>query len=122
MTAEASRRNPAKDASVHQKTLAPKDTLVQGATKPPLSRLDDGPIAMLTLDHQASRNSLPEAMMAALQEKLDAIAREKTIRAVILAATGPVFCVKDTNVVPGGSGSLSVTSPLSGPPFATVSV
>jgi enoyl-CoA hydratase/carnithine racemase len=92
VTAEASRRNPAKDASVHQKTLAPRDPLVQVATKPPLSRLDEGPIAILTLDHQASRNSLSEAMMAALQEKLDAIAREKTIRAVILAATGPVFC------------------------------
>ena len=61
-------------------------------TGPPLSRRDDGAVAILTLDHQLSRNSLSEAMMGALQTILDEIAREKTVRAVILAAKGPVFC------------------------------
>ncbi|MBV9113906.1 MAG: enoyl-CoA hydratase [Hyphomicrobiales bacterium] len=61
-------------------------------TRPPLSRRDDGAVAILTLDHQLSRNSLSEAMMGALQTILDEIAREKTVRAVILAAKGPVFC------------------------------
>lgn len=57
-----------------------------------LSRHDEGAIAILTLDHQASRNALSDAMMAALQANLDEIARETTVRAVILAAKGPVFC------------------------------
>ena len=78
MTAEAPvKREPAKAASVPIR---------------PLSRHDEGAIAILTLDHQASRNSLSEAMMAALQARLDEIAGEKTVRAVILAAKGPVFC------------------------------
>jgi enoyl-CoA hydratase/carnithine racemase len=59
---------------------------------PPLTRRDDGPVAVLTLDHQASRNSLSEAMTAALQTSLDEIAADKKLRAVILAAKGPVFC------------------------------
>ena len=38
-------------------------------------------------------------------------------------AAGPVSCTRDTNVVPGGSGSLRVTLvALSGPAFASVSV
>ena len=62
------------------------------ARVPFVSRRDEGAVAILTLDHQASRNSLSEAMMAELQSRLDEIAREKTVRAVVLAAKGPVFC------------------------------
>ncbi|MBV8766042.1 MAG: enoyl-CoA hydratase [Hyphomicrobiales bacterium] len=62
------------------------------ARVPFVSRRDEGAVAILTLDHQASRNSLSEAMMAELQSRLDEIAREKTLRAVVLAAKGPVFC------------------------------
>ena len=58
----------------------------------PLTRREVGSIVILTLDHQASRNSLSEAMMNELQSRLDEIAREKTVRAVVLAAEGPVFC------------------------------
>src|SRR5882672_6628728 len=59
---------------------------------PPLVRKDNGAIAMLTLDHPASRNALSEAMMAALQANLDGIAADTRIRAVVLAAKGPSFC------------------------------
>jgi enoyl-CoA hydratase/carnithine racemase len=92
VTAEASRRKSAKEAPARQKTLAPDDALAPGEARPPLSRHDEGAVAVLTLDHQASRNALSEAMMAALQAELDEIAREKAVRAVILAARGPAFC------------------------------
>ncbi|MBV9977443.1 MAG: enoyl-CoA hydratase [Hyphomicrobiales bacterium] len=58
----------------------------------PLTSREVGSIVILTLDHQASRNSLSEAMMTELQSRLDEIARDKTVRAVVLAAEGPVFC------------------------------
>jgi enoyl-CoA hydratase/carnithine racemase len=58
----------------------------------PLKRREEDAIAILTLDHQASRNALSAAMMGALQEALDEIAAAPHLRAVVLAAEGPVFC------------------------------
>jgi enoyl-CoA hydratase/carnithine racemase len=51
-----------------------------------------GGVLRLTLNDTASRNSLSEAMMAELQQALDAAANDKTVRVIILAATGPAFC------------------------------
>jgi enoyl-CoA hydratase/carnithine racemase len=48
-------------------------------------------IAILTLNRPEARNSLSAAMIVALGEALDAIARDRTIRAVVLAANGPAF-------------------------------
>ena len=45
----------------------------------------------LTLDRPESRNPLSEAMLDALTNALDHIALRKDIRAVIIAANGPVF-------------------------------
>lgn len=50
-----------------------------------------GSIALLTLNRPAARNSLSEAMIAELQGALRQIGEDKTIRAVVIAANGPVF-------------------------------
>src|SRR5262245_65513934 len=48
-------------------------------------------IAILTLNRPEARNSLSAAMIVALGEAFDAIARDRSIRAVVLAANGPAF-------------------------------
>ena len=57
-----------------------------------LLREDVGKIAVLTLNRPAARNSLSEALLTAMSESLAAIAKDRNIRAVGLAANGPVFC------------------------------
>jgi enoyl-CoA hydratase/carnithine racemase len=59
---------------------------------PVLSRADAGGIATLTLSRPEARNPLSEALLAALSSELAAIAANSTIRVVIIAAEGPVFC------------------------------
>lgn len=61
------------------------------AGRPPLLRENIGTIAVLTLDRPQSRNSLSEAMLAALRQELERLATDKRIRAVVLAANGPAF-------------------------------
>src|SRR6478736_4291353 len=56
-----------------------------------LLRQDADGIATLTLNLPQARNPLSEAMLAALSETLAAIAADRSVRAVILAAAGPVF-------------------------------
>ena len=51
-----------------------------------------GGIAVLTLNRPQTRNSLSEAMLEALGDALTAIAHDRTVRAVVLAANGPAFC------------------------------
>jgi len=48
-------------------------------------------VAVLTLNRPQARNSLSEAMLEALGDALTAIAYDKTVRAVVLAANGPAF-------------------------------
>jgi enoyl-CoA hydratase/carnithine racemase len=62
-----------------------------GASVPVLLREDAGGIAILTLDRPATRNSLSEAMLAALTAAFADIAADTRIRAVVLAANGPAF-------------------------------
>ena len=59
---------------------------------PALRREDSEGIAVLTLDRPQSRNPLSEAMLAALAESFTAIAADRSVKAVVLAAEGPVFC------------------------------
>jgi enoyl-CoA hydratase/carnithine racemase len=64
------------------------------ATSPPpptLLRDAVGPIAVLTLNRPAARNSLSEALIAELHAALDEIATDETVRAVVIAANGPAF-------------------------------
>src|SRR5271163_4886779 len=62
------------------------------AALPVLLREDKGGIAILTLNRPQARNSLSEAMLETLGEALTAIAGERSVRVVILAANGPAFC------------------------------
>jgi enoyl-CoA hydratase/carnithine racemase len=57
-----------------------------------LLRENDGPVAVLTLNRPAARNSLSEALLRALGEALTSIAKDDSVRAVVLAANGPAFC------------------------------
>jgi enoyl-CoA hydratase/carnithine racemase len=61
------------------------------AAEPPLLRTDDGPVAVLTLNRPAARNSLSEALLGALSEAFTTIAKDRSVRVVVLAANGPVF-------------------------------
>ncbi len=56
-----------------------------------LVREDVADVAVLTLNRPAARNSLSEAMLAALGDALTAIAHDRTVRAVVIAANGPAF-------------------------------
>jgi enoyl-CoA hydratase/carnithine racemase len=54
-------------------------------------REDIGNIAVLTLNRPQARNSLSEAMLAALSQELESLAADKRIRAVVVAAQGSAF-------------------------------
>jgi enoyl-CoA hydratase/carnithine racemase len=56
-----------------------------------LLREDIGGVAVLILNHPQTRNSLSEEMLEALGDALTAIAHDKSVRAVVLAANGPAF-------------------------------
>jgi enoyl-CoA hydratase/carnithine racemase len=62
------------------------------ANEPPVLRSDEGAVAVLTLNRPAARNSLSRDMLAALAARLGEIAADDGVRAVVLAAAGPVFC------------------------------
>ncbi len=49
-------------------------------------------VVTLTLNRPQAFNALSEAMLAALQRELDALAADESVRAVVLAATGRAFC------------------------------
>ena len=57
-----------------------------------LLREDRGPIAVLTLNRPAARNSLSEALLRALDDAFITIATDRDVRGVVLAANGPAFC------------------------------
>jgi enoyl-CoA hydratase/carnithine racemase len=52
----------------------------------------DGPFVIVTLNRPQRRNALSLELMLELIDCLDAIGRDRAIRAVILAAAGRVFC------------------------------
>ena len=57
-----------------------------------LRSLDERGVLTLTLNRPQAFNALSEAMLAALQAELDAIARDERVRVVVLAAQGKAFC------------------------------
>ena len=57
-----------------------------------LLRDDADGIATLTLNRPDQRNALSVGLMNALEQALDQIAGDGSVRIVILAAAGPVFC------------------------------
>src|SRR4051794_22950530 len=70
---------------------APSPAL-QAASAPVLLRKDMGEIALLTLNRPEARNSLSEALLAALTDSLAALATDKRVRVAVIAANGPAFC------------------------------
>lgn len=57
-----------------------------------LRQMDERGVLTLTLNRPQAFNALSEAMLAALQTELDAIARDERVRVVVLAAQGKAFC------------------------------
>ena len=53
--------------------------------------VDTRGVVTLTLDRPQSFNALSEGMLSALQDELDAIALDESVRAVVIAATGKAF-------------------------------
>lgn len=53
---------------------------------------DDRGVVTLTLNRPQAFNALSEAMLTAVGEAIDALAEDKTVRAVILGASGKAFC------------------------------
>jgi enoyl-CoA hydratase/carnithine racemase len=58
----------------------------------PLLRETDGPVAVITLNRPAARNSLSEQMLGLLSAVVRELAADNNVRAVVLAAEGPAFC------------------------------
>ena len=54
--------------------------------------LDADGVLRLTLNDPATRNSLSEGMLVALESALAEAAQEPEVRVIVLAANGPVFC------------------------------
>ena len=61
--------------------------------EPVLHREDANGVATLTLNRPAQFNALSKELLTALQTELAAIAGDKTIRVVVIAAAGKAFCV-----------------------------
>jgi len=59
---------------------------------PVLLREDLGDVAVLTLNRPRAGNSLSEALLSALTESLGELAADPRIRAVVIAASGAIFC------------------------------
>lgn len=59
---------------------------------PVLLRERNKDVAVLVLNRPAARNSLSEALLAALSGAFTEIAADKSVRALVLAANGPGFC------------------------------
>ncbi len=57
-----------------------------------LLRHIDADVVTLTLNRPAQFNSLSEELLAALQEALDGIAGDASLRAVVIAGAGKAFC------------------------------
>ena len=63
------------------------------STEPLVLRVrDDRGVITLTLNRPQAFNSLSEAMLAALQAELDAVAGDAAARVVVIAAAGKAFC------------------------------
>ena len=72
-----------------------KDTSVVTENEPLVIRRDSRDnrgVVTLTLNNAKQFNALSVALLSALQKELDAIAEDKTIRVVVIAAEGKAFC------------------------------
>lgn len=65
---------------------------MDGTSQALLLRHDENGVATLTLNRPAARNALSVAMMTAVQDALDAIAKDGSVKVVVLGGAGPGFC------------------------------
>ena len=72
--------------------MAPADAVPTSETLPLRQTLGQTGILRVLLNRPERRNSLSEAMLAALQDCLDAAARDPAVRVIVLSGAGPVFC------------------------------
>ena len=70
-----------------------------------LLRRDVDGVAWLTLNRPAARNALSVALMGALQNALEAAARDAAVKVVVIGANGPAFCaghdLREMRATPG---------------------
>ena len=64
----------------------------QPASEAVLLRRDQDQVAWLTLNRPGARNALSVGLMTALEEALDAIGRDASVRVVVIGGAGPAFC------------------------------
>jgi methylglutaconyl-CoA hydratase len=57
-----------------------------------VKRVEDGPIAILTLDRPDRRNALSRALMNELADQLDRCGLDPKVRGIVLTGSGSVFC------------------------------
>ncbi len=57
-----------------------------------LERTDDGGVARLTMAAPERLNALSDAMLTVLSDMLGALARDRTVKVVVLAGSGKAFC------------------------------
>jgi enoyl-CoA hydratase/carnithine racemase len=72
--------------------MTARSTSPNSATSPILLRAEMDGIALLSLNRPQARNTLSEAMLAALQDEFNSIAGDDKVRAVIISHDGPAFC------------------------------
>ncbi len=75
------------------------------AGEPLVLRVDKDGVATLTLNRPSQRNALSIGLMTALQAELDAIAKDRAVKVVVIAGAGPGFCgghdLKEMRANPG---------------------
>ena len=69
-----------------------QNTQLERPCEPILLREDKAGVTTLTLNRRQQFNALSDGMLEALQQALDAIAGDRTVRCVVLAANGKAFC------------------------------
>jgi enoyl-CoA hydratase/carnithine racemase len=73
--------------------MTPQSALARTSPAAPIVlREDHGSVAVLILNRPEARNSLSQAMIDTLSGALIEVAKDKSVRAVIIAANGPGFC------------------------------
>jgi enoyl-CoA hydratase/carnithine racemase len=65
---------------------------VAGDVAPLILERRQGAVAFLTLNRPAQSNALSEEMLAALEETLNALSTDASVRVVVLAGAGKAFC------------------------------
>jgi enoyl-CoA hydratase/carnithine racemase len=78
---------------------------MDGANEPVLLRRDEDGVAFLTLNRPQQRNALSVALLSALQDALDGLASDISVKAVVIGGAGPGFCaghdLKEMRANPG---------------------